>query len=391
MTAPPSAQPGSRYPLDGLLVADFSRILAGPLASQTLADLGANVVKVERPGTGDDTRAWGPPWDGEMATYFAGLNRSKRSVTLDLARDEDQALAFELCRRSDVVIENFRPGTMDNLGLGAEAVRAANPSVVYCSISGFGSDGEAASLPGVDLIIQAMSGWMEVTGSPDGPPTKVGFALVDVLAALNATVGILAALAARQQDGRGDQVDVSLFGSALAGLVNQGSGHVLAGDEPRRDGNRHPSIAPYEPIRTADRPVVVAGVNDRLFARICEAADRPELLDDPRFATNPDRRAHADELIAALEETFTTRPADHWIEVLGAAGVPVGPVNTVGQAFAWAEGMGLDPTTTVDGWRSTASPIHFADHDTAPGRRAPDLGQHSDEIRAWLTSPDPAS
>jgi crotonobetainyl-CoA:carnitine CoA-transferase CaiB-like acyl-CoA transferase len=383
-------QPPSRSPLEGLLVADFSRILAGPLASQTLADLGADIVKVERPGLGDDTRTWGPPWDGDMATYFAGLNRSKRSVTLDLTLDTDRALAFELCRRADVVIENFRPGTMHNLGLGVAEVRAANPSVIYCSISGFGSRGEAASLPGVDLIIQAMAGWMDVTGQPDGPPTKVGMALVDVLAALNATTGILAALHTRHRDGRGDHIEVSLFDAALAGLVNQASGHVLAGDTPHRNGNRHPSIAPYEPIRTADRPVVIAAVNDRLFAKTCSAIARPDLVDDIRFATNPDRRANADELIASLEETLVTRPADHWIHLLTDAGVPVGPVNTVEQAFAWANAMGLEPTTEVDGWRSVRSPIRFADHDTAPGRRAPELGEHDEQIRTWLTAPEPS-
>ncbi len=376
----------SRPPLEGLLVADFSRILAGPLASQTLADLGADVIKVERPGVGDDTRTWGPPWDGDMATYFAGLNRSKRSVALDLSLDADQALAFELCRRADVVIENFRPGTMDSLGLGADDVRAANPSVIYCSISGFGAHGEAASLPGVDLIIQAMAGWMDVTGQPDGPPTKVGMALVDVLAALNATTGILAALQARHRDNKGDHVEVSLFDAALAGLVNQGSGHVLAGDKPHRNGNRHPSIAPYEPIRTSDRPVVVAAVNDRLFARTCDAIGRPDLINDERYTTNTDRRANVEGLIAALEKTFTTKPADHWIDVLTEAGVPVGPVNSVEQAFAWADGVGLDPTSDIEGWKSVRSPIRFADRETVPGQRAPELGEHSEELRTWLAN-----
>lgn len=380
-------EPSRRPPLEGLVVADFSRILAGPLASQNLADLGADVIKVERPGVGDDTRMWGPPWDGDMATYFAGLNRSKRSVALDLTVESDQALAFELCRRADVVIENFRPGTMDNLGLGPDQVRSANPSVIYCSISGFGTRGEAASLPGVDLIVQAMSGWMDVTGQADGPATKVGMALVDVLAALNATTGILAALEARHRDGHGDHVEVSLFDSALTGLVNQASGHVLAGDEPTRNGNRHPSIAPYEPIPTADRPIVIAAVNDRLFARTCEALDRLELIDDDRFRTNTDRRANADALIAALEQTLRTRPVDHWLGVLGEAGVPVGPVNTVAQAFSWADAMGLEPTSELDGWRSVRSPIRFAERDTVPGQRPPEVGEHSQQIRTWLGTP----
>ena len=276
----------SAGPLDGLLVADFSRVLAGPFASMTLGDLGADVIKVERPGGGDDTRAWGPPWHGDDATYYLGLNRNKRSVALDLADDGDRELARALGERADVLIESFRPGLMASWGLGGDALRERNPRLVSCSITAFGSSERAAGLPGYDLLLQAMGGLMSVTGEADGPPLKVGAAVVDLVCGLLAVAGIEAALVERERTGAGRHVEISLLDSVLTSLLNQGSGWVSAGAEPARRGNRHPSIAPYETYEAADRPFALAVGNDRLFARLCEAVGLPELAGDERFATN---------------------------------------------------------------------------------------------------------
>lgn len=374
-------------PLSGLIVADFSRILAGPIVSQQLAQLGARIIKVERPGTGDETRSWQPPVWGDLSTYFAGLNSGKESVVLDLDDAEDRSLARNLALRADVLIENFRPGTMDRFGLGATELMAANPTLVYCSISAFGDQGESAHLPGVDLVIQAMAGWMHVTGQPDGPPTKVGMALVDVVAGMYATTGVLGALYRRAgSDGRGDHVKVSLFHAALAGLVNQGSGHLLTGDDPMRGGNRHPSIAPYEPLQAADRPFILAAVNDALFARTCRALERADLIDDARFATNPDRRRNVVALIAELEAVVATRPAAEWVALLRAAGVPCGDINTVAEAFTLAEELELDVVAedTASGFREVRSPVVLANTEAVDLRPAPRLDQHGDAIRSWL-------
>ena len=276
--------------LDGILVADLSRVLAGPLCTMSLGDLGADVIKVERPDGGDDTRAWGPPFVEEGSTYYLGLNRNKRSVTLDLKDPVDVALARELCVRADVVVESFRPGTSDRLGLGYDEIARANAGVVYCSISAFGSGERAATLPGYDLLLQAMSGLMSVTGEPDGRPLKVGAALIDMICGLFATNGILAALRARDRDGQGQHVEVSLMDSALAGLLNQASAHLNAGAVPGRMGNRHPSIAPYETFAAADGDFAVAVGNDAIFGRLCAVVGRSELAE--RRALRHQRGAH---------------------------------------------------------------------------------------------------
>jgi crotonobetainyl-CoA:carnitine CoA-transferase CaiB-like acyl-CoA transferase len=384
-----SDQPAMTRPLDGLVVADFSRILAGPIVSQQLAHLGARVIKVERPGTGDETRTWHPPIWGELSTYFDGLNSGKESAVHDLDDAEDRSLARTLALRADVLIENFRPGTMDRFGLGATQVMASNPRIVYCSISAFGDHGDAAQLPGVDLLIQAMAGWMHVTGQPDGPPTKAGMALVDLVAGMYATTGILGALYRRDgSNGRGDHVKVSLFHAALAGLVNQGSGHLLTGDDPVRDGNRHPSIAPYEPLQAADRPFILAAVNDALFAKTCRAIEREDLIDDPRFATNPDRRRNVVALIAELEAVAVTRPAAEWVRLLTAAGVPCGDINTVAEAFRLAEQLDLDVVAddAGSGFRQVRSPVVLANTDRFDLSPAPRLDQHGGAIRQWLAN-----
>jgi crotonobetainyl-CoA:carnitine CoA-transferase CaiB-like acyl-CoA transferase len=336
-----------RQALDGLHILDFSRVLAGPLATMVLADLGATVVKVERPGVGDDTRAWGPPHDDRgVATYFQSVNRNKASVALDLTDPDDLARARAMAAEADVVVENFRPGLMDDLGLGYDRLRADNPTLVYCSITGFGT-GAGAELPGYDLLVQALGGLMSITGSSDGEPQKVGVALVDVITGLFASVGVLAALRHRDRAGEGQRVEVDLLSCLLAALVNQTSAYTAAGVVAGRMGNRHPSIAPYELLRAADGDVVVAVGTDRQFAALCAVLGAPALADDPRFATNSARVAHRDALKSALEDALAARPAGAWVEELTAARVPAGRVNDIGQAFALAERLGLAPIVEI--------------------------------------------
>jgi crotonobetainyl-CoA:carnitine CoA-transferase CaiB-like acyl-CoA transferase len=377
-------------PLEGLLVADFSRVLAGPYASMLLGDLGADVIKVERPDGGDDTRAWGPPWRGDDATYYLGLNRNKRSVTLDLTDEGDLALARTLGERADVMIESFRPGLMEKWGLDGDSLRAANPALVSCSVTAFGSGERARGMPGYDFLLQAMGGLMSVTGEEDGRPLKVGAAVVDLICGLLATIGIQAALVERAATGRGRHVEVSLMDSALTALLNQGSGWLLAGALPRRRGNRHPSITPYETYETADRPIAVAIGNDRLFARLCDAVGAPELAGDERYATNSARVANADSLAERLEAAFGEESADHWVRALRAATVPVGPINDVAEAWALAEELGLAAVQEADGMPLPAPPLRIDGERPPVARRPPRLDEQGEEIRRWLTEPPSA-
>jgi len=330
--------------LGRLRILDFSRVLAGPLATMTLADLGAEVTKVERPGGGDDTRSWGPPQDatGE-ATYFQAVNRNKRSLVLDLGEAEDLAEARRLALEADVIVENFRPGVMAELGLDYESLAAHSPAVIYCSITGFGGTGAGAELPGYDLLVQALGGLMSVTGEPGGEPLKVGVALVDVIAGLYAAVGILAALEHRRQSGEGQLVEVDLLSALLAGLVNQSSAYTVAGVVPERMGNRHPSIAPYELLRCGEGDLVLAVGNDRQFRELCEAIGEPALAADERFATNPGRVANREQLKPLLESALAARPAAEWVDLLSARRVPAGVVNDIAAAFEFAARIGLDP------------------------------------------------
>jgi len=333
--------------LGGLNVLDFSRVLAGPLATMVLGDLGAAVTKIESPA-GDDTRQWGPPYDAAGdATYFQSVNRNKRSVVLDLADPADLAGARSMAREADVVVENFRPGVTERFGLDYGSLREANPGLVYCSITGFGA-GKGAALPGYDLLVQALGGLMSITGPPDGEPQKVGVALVDVLAGLFATVGILAALEYRRESGEGQLVEVDLLSSVLAALVNQASAYTVAGVVPERMGNAHPSITPYEPLRCADAELVVAVGNDRQFAALCDVLGSPELSDDPRFATNAARIANRAAMRAALEERLAARPAGAWADSLTAARVPAGVVNDIAAAFDLARTLGLSPVVGIE-------------------------------------------
>jgi crotonobetainyl-CoA:carnitine CoA-transferase CaiB-like acyl-CoA transferase len=369
--------------LEDVRIVDFSRVLAGPLATMVLGDLGAEVLKIERPGTGDDTRAWGPPWDETgMATYFQSVNRNKTSIALDLRSEAGLERARSLVAGADVVVENFRPGVMDRLGLGYEQACAANAGLVYCSITGFGA-GAGATLPGYDLLVQALGGLMSITGAPDGPPEKVGVALVDVICGLFASVGILAALRHRERTGEGQRVEVDLLSSLLAALVNQGSAFTLAGEVAARMGSAHPSIAPYELLAAADGEMVVAVGTDAQFSALCEVLGAPHLAQDARYATNANRVANRDSLRERIVARLAQRPAARWVAELALAGVPAGEVNDVAGAFALAERLGLDPIVAVsrpDGGvaRLTRNPIRLsatpATYRIAPWR-LPDEGR----------------
>ena len=369
-------------PLEGIVVADFSRVLAAPLCAMLLGDLGAEVIKVERP-EGDDTRAWGPPCGAHGgSTYFDSVNRNKRSVTLDLRDPGDLELARRLCSRSDVLIENFAPGAMARLGLDHDELREANPRLVSASITGFGA---SAELPGYDLLAQAVGGLMSVTGEPDGTPTKVGVAVVDVICGLFATVGILAALRERERSGLGQRVEVSLMGSVLTALVNLSQSFVGAGVIPQRVGSGHPSIVPYQTFVVADGEVVVAVGNDRQFVRLCDELELGELARDARFASNPDRVANRDALLALLAPRFATREREELAGALNAAGVPCGPVNDLGAAFALAERLGLQEIVEMAGGaRQVADPIGLSATPVSYRRPPPRLGADDSAVREWL-------
>lgn len=377
--------PGSPAPLAGVRVLDLSRVLAGPYCTMVLADLGADVVKVERPGTGDETRSWGPPFAGGEAGYFLAVNRGKRSLALDLADPRGAQAARTLVSRADVVIENFRVGVAERLGFGYEALQAIRPELVYCSITGFGSGREPAGRPGYDFVVQAESGLMSITGEPDGGPMKVGVAMLDVLCGLHAAVGILAALRAREHTGQGRRIEVSLLDSALAGLVNVAQAALLTGAEPARYGNAHPSIVPYEPFRAADGWIAVAAANDSLWRALCRALERPELAEQERFATNPGRVAHREELTGELARAFAARGADEWLARLEVAGVPAGKIRGVGEAFAAAAAAGRSASVTVE--HPTAGeielvcpPIEFEPPSDVVATAPPLLGQHTVEV-----------
>ncbi len=381
------AAPGG--PLSGLLVADFSRILAGPYATMLLADMGAEVVKVEGP-RGDDTRTWMPPVRDGVSTYYLGINRGKRSIALDLRDPGDAEIARELARRADVVIENFKPGGLARYGLDYASVSTANPGVVYSSISGFGS-GAGARVPGYDLMVQAISGLMSLTGDPDGPPYRAGISVFDIMAGNHATIGILAALRHRDHTGQGQHVEVNLLSSALTGLVNHSSAWVAGGVVPYRMGNAHPSVFPYEPLPTADNDLIVTAANDSQFRKLCQVLGIPEIADDPRFATNADRTANRAELRPILVEQLAERGAVEWFELLLDAGVPSGPINTIDGGFAMAERFELDPIVQVgEGARAlptTRHPIRFSATPVSYRLPPPELDEHGAELRKWLETP----
>ncbi len=377
-------------PLDGVLVADFSRVLAGPYCTMLLGDLGATVIKVESP-SGDDTRTWMPPMRDGVSTYYLSINRNKRSVTFDLNKPEDLRLAHELAARADVFVENFKPGGLKRFGLDYEAVRQRNPGIIYASISGFGTAPQAASLPGYDLVVQAMSGLMSLTGDPDGPAYRAGISVFDVMAGLHATIGILAALNYRNSSGEGQHVELSLMASALSGLVNHSSAYVAGGVIPTRMGNAHPSLFPYEPLPTADTDLIIIAGNNGQFRKLCEVLGLTELPSDPRFAHNDDRTRNRDVLRPLLVERLRTKAAITWFRELTEAGVSCGPINNIAEGVEFARTVGLDPVVEVgsgnDAVPMVRNPISFSATPPRYELPPPTIGQDNEAVRAWLNRP----
>jgi len=356
-----------------------------------LGDLGATVIKVEEPTHGDDSRAWGPPYVNGVSTYYVSTNRNKRSVAIDLRTPEGAAAARELAARADVVVENFIGGRLAKYALDYENVRETNPRVVYCSVTGFGS-GPGAALPGYDFIAQAVGGLMSITGDEGGPGTKVGVAVVDVLTGLHACIGILAALEARRTSGRGQLVEVNLLSSLLASLINQGSAFVNTGLVPRAMGNRHPSVVPYQTLRTADGVLAVAVGNDTQFRHLCELLALPQLADDERFGDNTARVHYRAELITVLEDALAADTAAGWARKMNEAGVPCGPINDLAAAFALADELGLDPVTTMHDVAGASiaqltNPIRLSGTPARYALPPPPLGADSTDILEWLTAP----
>lgn len=385
-------EPG--LPLAGLKVLDLSRVLAGPVCTQLLADLGADVVKVERPGTGDDTRQWGPPFLGDdgPSAYYLSANRNKRSLGLDLAHADSAAVLAQLVRQADVLIENFLPATLDKLGLRPERLRELNPRLISCSISGFGRTGPLADVPGYDLVIQARSGLMSITGEPDGAPMKVGVAITDVITGLYAAVSVLAGLHSREKQttNGGMAFDLALADCTLASLVNVAQSALVTGKRPVRYGNAHPNIVPYEAFATADGHLVLAVGNDRQWRRFCKAAERDELAADTRFSTNPLRVANRSELISILGEEVARRTTAEWEVLLAAADVPHAPVLPLDQALSDPQVAARSMVAEVEDeagrtFKLLASPVHWNDEPARVVASPPALGAHTDEILAeWL-------
>ena len=368
--------------LDGLVVADFSRVLAGPYASMLLADYGATVIKVEQPEHGDDTRSWGPPFTSQgKATYFESVNRNKRSIALDLRESAALHRARRLAAQADVVIENFRVGALDKFALDYATVSESNPRVVYCSISGFGSK-KGKDLPGYDLLIQAMGGLMSITGTD--APNKVGVALVDVLTGLHASNSILAAILERTHSGIGQHLEVNLLSALLSSMVNQSSAYVLGGVTPQRMGNAHPSIAPYEVFDCADRPLVIAVGNDTQFTNLCFVLGIAELASDSRYSTNPNRVENRSSLYNELNQALVTATADYWHSELSKQGIPCGPINSIPQAFELAEQLGLEPVHNG----MVSNPVNFSRTPAVYRLVPPDLGNATSEVVAELNLDD---
>lgn len=387
--------------LEGLRVLDLSRVLAGPWASQMLADLGADVVKVERPRTGDDTRAWGPPWlpdaDGNAtgeSAYYLCANRNKRSVTIDVSHPDGQAVIKRLAAKADVLIENFKVGGLAQYGLDYEALKEVNSRLIYCSITGFGQDGPYASRAGYDFLIQGMGGLMSLTGRADGTegagPVKVGVALTDVMTGLYAAVGVLAALARRERTGEGQHIDLALLDVQIAGLANQASNYLIGASVPRRLGNAHPNIVPYQEFPTSDGYMIIAVGNDSQFRHCCAVLGRPEWASDERFLTNPQRVTHRTDLVAMMEASTRQRTTREWVEAMEAAGVPCGPINNLAEVFAdphvqqrnvrveMCHSLGGNVTTVANPIRFSESPVQYRN---AP----PTLGEHTDDVLIdWL-------
>jgi crotonobetainyl-CoA:carnitine CoA-transferase CaiB-like acyl-CoA transferase len=376
--------------LDGIRVLDLTRALAGPYCTMFLGDMGAEVAKVEQPGVGDDSRGWGPPFIGAESAYFLAINRNKKSLAIDMKSDEGVELVRRLACQADVLIENFRPGTMERFGLGEPELRILNPRLIYASLSGFGSDGPMKDWPGYDLIIQAWGGFMSITGRPDGEPTKVAVAIIDIVAGLMLGKAILAALFARERTGAGQKVDTSLLEAEVACLIPYGSDYLASGKVPGRNGNAHPNIVPYQSFNTADGYMVVGAASEGNWQRLCQAIERPELAADPRFTNNAQRVAHRKELIAILVEVFLQRDTASWIRLLGEAGIPCAPVKTIDQVFSDPQVLHRNMLLEVEHptagkVRMAGMPVKFSATPGSLRLPPPTLGQHSEEVlESWL-------
>jgi len=372
-------------PLADLLVLDLSRVLAGPFATMLLADLGAEVIKVERPGKGDDTRQWGPPWAGGESAYYLSTNRNKKSITLNLKSEQGRQIVRQLAQKADVLVENWRVGTMEEWGLGYETLKALNPGLIYCAITGYGQTGPHRDRPGYDFIIQAEGGIMSITGPVEGPPMKVGVAIVDLTAGMFANISILAALHERARSGQGQYVDIGLLDSQVTWLANVASNYLISGERPGRYGNAHPNIVPYEPFPTSDGWIAVGVGNDRQWQRLCELAGWDDLAADARFSTNPQRVEHRQILVPVLQQRFRTRSSTEWHEALLAAGIPCGPINAIDQVFADAQVLARDmlvelPHPTAGTVRLTGSPLKLSRTPVRIEEPPPLLGQHTEEV-----------
>ena len=383
----------NKGPLDGIRVLDLTRVLAGPYCTMFLGDLGAEVVKVEQPGTGDDTRGWGPPFAGGESAYFLCVNRNKKSLTLDLKSAAGIEVLRRLSRSADVLIENFRPGTMERLGCAEEELRILNPRLIYASLSGFGADGPLSGVPGYDLIVQAWGGLMSITGMADGEPTKVGVAIIDLVAGLMLGKSIAAALYAREKLGVGQKIDTSLLEAAVACLINVGSNYLVDGKIPGRWGNAHPSIVPYQSFLTADGYLVVGVASEGIWRRFCAAIGKVKLAEDARFAKNSDRVENRAALIAILSETFLSRRSDEWLAVLDKARVPCAPVQTLDQVFNAPQVVQRKMLVAVEHptagtVRMAGIPVKLSATPASIRLSPPLLGQHTEEVlSSWLEMP----
>ncbi|HET9880330.1 MAG TPA: CoA transferase [Candidatus Binatia bacterium] len=377
-------------PLSGVRVLDLTRVVAGPYCSMFLGDLGAEVVKVEQPGAGDDTRGWGPPFAGGESAYYLCINRNKQSLTLDLKSKRAVELLRDLVKAADVIIENFRPGTMERLGLGEKELRELNPRLIYASLTGFGADGPMSDWPGYDLIVQAWGGLMSITGTPEGEPVKVGVAIIDLVAGLMLGKAVAAALFAREKIGVGQRIDTSLLEAEVASLINVGSNYLVGGKVPTRWGNAHPNIVPYQNFQTADGYLVIGVASEVIWKRFCEAVGQRDLINDPRFADNSKRVENRSELIAILSKTFLQRRNDAWFKLLTDAEVPCAPVQTIDQVFQAPQVLQRDMLIEVDHptagkVRMAGIPVKFSVTPASVRMPPPLLGEHNDAIlRTWL-------